>query len=118
MCSGSEEGSYLRLIDFCITLSPRCADVEALSVFWMDAWLFPLNRGYSKAILFDAYQVCVSHVLNTSGLCERGVGNTRSVLKTCWTHQVCVRHVLDTPGYSNAILFDAYQVCVTGVPRS
>ena len=35
----------------------------------MDAWVFPLNRGYSKAILFDAYQVRVRHVLDTSGLC-------------------------------------------------
>jgi len=40
-----------------INLPDWCADVESLSVFWMDAWLYPLNRGYSKAILFDAYQV-------------------------------------------------------------
>ena len=38
-----------------------------MSVFWMDAWVFPLNRGYSKAILFDAYQVRVRHVLDTPG---------------------------------------------------
>ena len=23
----------------------------------MDAWVFPMNRGFNKAILFDAYQV-------------------------------------------------------------
>jgi hypothetical protein len=40
-----------------IELPVWCHLVESLSVFWMDAWIFPLNRGYEKAILFDAYQL-------------------------------------------------------------
>lgn len=39
-----------------VDLPEWCADVESLSVLWLDAWMYPLSRGIGKTIIYDIYQ--------------------------------------------------------------